>query len=102
MGIYCDGHIYGITWFKYNEDGEETRYEKKYTHILTEEQRQEIYADFLRLIPEQERSPYRFRVYTRAYTTYEPVAEFSYFFTWWPLEVKYLLEYFEKGKILGF
>ena len=99
MGIYTDGHIYGISWCS-NEDGKE--YEKKYSHIMTEEERHEVYTDFVCLIPEEKRSLYRFSVYTRAYTTYEPVAVNSYSFMWWPLEVKYVLEYFEKGSIVGF
>lgn len=99
MGIYNDGNIYGVYWVDEENNNE---YEKTYSKVLTEEQRQEIYDDFIRFIPEDKRSLYRFRVYTRSYTTYEPVEELSFCFMWWPLEVKYLLEYFEKGKIVGF
>lgn len=107
MGIYTDGKIYGIFWYNYkNSNIEDEEYDKKYikeySTVLTDEQRHEIYADFLRLIPENERSLYHFRVYTRSYTTYEPVSINSYFFSWFPLEEKYLLEYFNNGHIVGF
>ena len=90
MGIYSDGNIYGITWIK-DEEEQETKYEKKYTQALTDEQRQEIYTDFLRLIPEKDRPLYHYRVYTRV--TYTPDTEDSYFFTWFPFDLKHVLVY---------
>jgi hypothetical protein len=103
MGIYTNGKIYGVTWYNLQGDsGDTERYEKKYTDELTEEQRQEIYADFVRLVPEKDQPQYYFRVYTRCFTTYEPVSSFQYNWMWWPLDYVFMMEYFEKGAIVGF
>lgn len=101
MGIYSDGKIYGIAWVHSHNDNVDS-YIKKKTNVLTDEERQEIYTEFLRLIPEKDRSLYRYSVYTRCYTTYEQVEELSFSWMWFPLEVKYMMEYFEKGSIVGF
>lgn len=101
MGIYSDGKIYGVSWY-HTQNSSIEEYVKQSPVALTDEERQEVYDDFLRLVPDAERPLYSFRVFTHSVSTYEPVSENSYFGSWFPLDYRYLLEYFENGSIVGF
>lgn len=90
MGIYSNGKIYGISWR--NIENDEEYITELSEEALTNEQREKIYSDFKNI--------HSFSVYTRGYTTYGPSPTCCCM--WFPLELRYIIEYFETGSIKGF
>lgn len=96
MGTFSDEKVYGIRWV--SVDNEKVKYEKIFSKEITTEQIQQIYDDFMRLVPEKDRLlTYKYYVYVHFCYTLGRVSK--YFMTWYPIKPHDAIHYFRFHKI---
>lgn len=88
MGIYCNGSIFGIRIYHFNDDDfSDTLFEKKYAEIMNNEQMREAYLFYAKL---ENKNKIFFKILTECTITHDITNK--EFMMWSPISLNAFLE----------
>ena len=91
MGIYSNGHIFGIRIYNFNEDDyANTLFEEKYEEIMSHQQMKEAYLFYTEL---NNNNDIHFQIYTECSSTLNAYNK-ERFLMWHPMSLNAFLEIF--------
>ena len=89
MGIYDNGNIFGIKIYNFNnQDCDNILFEKKYNHIITDDEKKKTYLFYTKL---NNKNKIHFKYYTQCTSTYQK----GTFFRWYPMSLNLFLKIFD-------